>query len=83
MGKRNNNNNAMNSVTVKAGLDGLNLGSPHMIGNTETQINAGGYRDDTPGEDRDSQAHTPPRAENTLTPIHRGSSKKQYHTKLP
>lgn len=70
-----------NMVTVKPGLE---LISQNLVGNTQTAFEPGpGIAGDTPDNERESQAHTPPRGENTLTPINSKSAKKNYGTKLP
>ena len=57
-----------NTVTIKAGLD-----SRQMAENIPTQagVSPNEMRGETPDEVRDSQAQTPPRNENTLTPMNR------------
>lgn len=61
-----------NMVTIKPGLEPTVSGN--MVGNTQTDIEGHG-RGGTPEHERDSIVHTPPRNENTLTPI--GSSAKK------
>ena len=65
-----------NTVTIKPGLEGH--GSSNMVGNTQTDIDAR-VRGDTPENERESIVQTPPRNENTLTPmnnVHMASNQK-------
>ena len=67
------------TVTIKSGLEvhsAANDTLPDKMSHPR-----GAHGNETPDGERDSQAHTPPRAENTLTPMNRGSSKK--YTTLP
>ena len=65
--------NQKNIVTIKPGLGG-NV-SHNMVGNTQTDIErATGVRRDTPDNERESMVQTPPRNENSLTPIGGGQT---------
>jgi len=79
--------NGKNTVTIKAGLDTMHVMSANIVGsNTQTAIESSGVmrHRETPGDERESQAQTPPRNENALSPMGGGgTSSKNYQTKLP
>lgn len=68
-----------NTVTIKTGLEVRNMANQ----NSTPKQGPPNQRQDSPENERDSQPATPPRNENTLTPMNRSSTKKAYGTKLP